>query len=113
MVFVGQTLDISTLICFKYKDEQGVQQRIHIIDDMAPRWSEVGALLKFSESDIDNIGSTCNNDAVKCCRRLLSKWLEGYNDSSDSRPKTWETLLEVMRDARLGELADKLESFTS
>ena len=110
LLFVGQTLDLTTLTCFKYKDEQGVQQRIHIIDDMAPRWKEVGTMLKFSEPDIDNIESNCHGDAVKCCRKLLSLWLQGQNDSNDSCPKTWKTLLEVMQDARLGQLADKLKT---
>ena len=67
-------------------------------------------MLKFRESDIDNIDSTCHGVATKCCRRLLSQWLQEHNNSNDSRPKTWETLLEVMRDARLGELADNLET---
>ena len=111
LLLVGQTVDLDTLTCFKYKDEQGVQQRIHIINNMAPQWIEVGRILKFSEPDIDNIKSTCHDDAVKCCGKLLSKWLQGHNNSNDSRPKTWETLLEVMRDAHLGELADKLKPF--
>ena len=107
---IGQPLDFTTLTCFKYKDEQGVQQRIYIIDDMAPRWKQVGRMLKFSEPDIENIRSTCNGVVVECCDMLLSKWLQGYNNNNDSRPKTWETLLEVMRDARLGELVIKLET---
>ena len=109
-LFVGQPLDLTTLTCFKYKDEQGVQQRIYIIDDMAPRWKHVGRMLKFREPDINNIDSTCNGNAVECCGTLLSKWLEGQNNGNDSRPKTWEILLEVMRDARLGELANNLET---
>ena len=112
MLFVGQTLDLTTLTCLKYKDEQGVQQRIHIINEMARRWIDVGTMLKFSDPDIENIqvDSSCQGDAEKCCRKLLSKWLMGHNDSNDNRPKTWKTLLEVMRDVRLGNLADQLEA---
>ena len=65
-------------------------------------------MLKFSEANIDSIGTTCRGEP-ECCEDLLSQWLQGHNDSNDSRSKTWETLLEVMRDARLGELADKME----
>ena len=87
-------------------------QRIYIIDEMASRWIEVGRMLKFSETDIENIhvDSTCLGDAKKCCGKLLSRWLQGHNNSNDRRPKTWETLLEVMRDARLGGLVEKLET---
>ena len=50
-----------------------------------------------------------HGDATKSCGKLLSKWLQGHNNRNDSCPRT---LMEVMRDAHLGELADKLESFT-
>ena len=78
---------------------------------MAAQWIEVGRMLNFSEPDIKNIlDPTTHGDTTKCCGTLLSKWLQGYNNRNDSRPKTWETLLEVMRDVRLDELADKLET---
>ena len=79
------------------------------IDEMAKQWTKIGTLLGFSDAVFDTLLSDpiCNGDAAKCCRKLLSRWLNGYN--TDSRPKTWQTLLEVLRDARLGELADELE----
>ena len=60
--------------------------------------------------NINTIETNCRDDPETCCEQLLSQWLEGHNDNNDSRPKSWETLLSVMRDARLGELADKLQN---
>ena len=97
------------LSCFKYNDKQGEVQRIYIVDEMAPKWKRVGRMLKFSEANIESIGTTNRGEPEECCEELLSQWLQGHNDTNDSRPKTWETLLEVMRDARLGELADKIK----
>lgn len=77
---------------------------------MAPQWNEVGTMLNFTVADLENIASTCQRDNVACCRKLLSLWLQGHNNNNDGRGKTWNTLLEVMRDAHLGELAVKLEN---
>ena len=40
--------------------------------------------------------------------RLLTLWLEGHVQDVSQAPITWETLLEALRDARLGQLADDL-----
>ena len=82
------------------------------MDEMAHKWRRVGQMLKFSASDIQTIIST-HQDDVDRCERLLTQWLQGHNDHNDSRLKTWKTLLEVLRDARLRELADKLDSILS
>ena len=110
-VCAGETLELDQMICFKYPDKQGKKQRVHIVEKIAPQWKEVGILLNFSISIIDSIATSCHHKPVECSTELLTKWLQGYNtDSKDSSPKTWETLLEVMRDAHLGELANELES---
>ena len=98
------------LTCLKYNDKQGEVQRIYIVDEMAPKWKRVGRMLNFSEANIDSIGTTNRGEPDVCCEELLSQWLQGHNNANDSRPKTWETLLELMRDARLGELAEKIKT---
>ena len=103
-----QPLDLTMLARFSYTDEQEEEQSVFIIDEMASQWKRVGRMLKFSDADINNIASTCHDEPQACCDRLLSQWLQGRNDHNDSRPKTWRTLLGVIRDARLGELADRL-----
>ena len=102
-------MDLTVLTCFKYHDSRG-EQRMFIVDDMAHRWKQVGHALKFSQPDIENIEITCRGDVVTCCGKLFAQWLGGYANDKDSRPKTWETLLDVMRDARLEALADKLKT---
>ena len=69
-------------------------------------------MLNFSEANIDSRGTTNRSEPEVYFRLpmvvpLLSIYaarncsVSSYRDS----PKTWETLLEVMRDAHLGELA--------
>lgn len=65
-------------------------------------------MLKFDESDLRNISK---GDHVECCEELFSLWLDGYNNNGkDNQPKNWDTLLEAMRDARMGTLADLIET---
>ena len=108
MCFIGIPLDVSTLNCLKYKSTSGKVERLFVIDDMASHWRKVGLGLKFKTAELDNIELSQQNDPVKCCEKLMGQWLDGFVDR-DSRPKTWPILLEAVRDARLGELANKLE----
>ena len=100
--------EITTLNCFKYKDEQGRTQRIYIMDEIAAKWKRFGLCLKFSPSSLNNIESTCRGDVEACVNRLLTMWLEGHVQDVSHAPITWETLLEALRDARLGKVADNL-----
>ena len=100
--------EITTLNCFKYKNNQGRTQRVFIIDEIGTSWNRVGLSLNFTASSLDSIESTCRGDVVKCCNRLLTLWLEGHVQDVSQAPITWETLLEALRDSRLGQLADNL-----
>ena len=77
---------------------------------MAPKWREVGKSLQFSPADLDNIAISCQQNPEDSCNKMLSQWLQGYVTERDDRPTSWETLLEAIEDARLGDLAKKLDS---
>ena len=47
---IEEHLDLTLLTCFKYNNKQGEEQRVFIIDDMAPKWKRVGRMLKFNEA---------------------------------------------------------------
>ena len=79
---------------------------IRIVDELAPDWKKIGYLLKFAECDLKVI-SKDNQSQAECCQCMLSKWLDGQNN--DNRPRTWETLLHVIKAARWGELAEGIQ----
>ena len=56
-------------------------------------------MLKFTPADLDSINSSSQGDVESCCERMLSKWLAGHVVGSSI---TWKTLIEALRDARLG-----------
>ena len=39
---------------------------------------------------------------------MLSMWLDGRNDENDNRPKTWATLIHVIKKARMGRLLKQI-----
>ena len=90
--------------CFKYHDENGTHN-IYIIDDIAAKWRKIGAILKFTGPELDNI-ETSNQGVQKCCERMLIQWLSGHVRGSTI---TWRALIEAIRDARLEKLANQLE----
>ena len=67
---------------------------------MAAKWKRVG-------TSLDNIESTCHHNVETCVNRLLTLWL-GHVQDVNQVPITWVTLLEALRDSRLGQLADTL-----
>ena len=83
-------------------------QSIAIIDELAPDWIKIGYLLSFTSSDLDSISQQYSS-ARDSCQRMLSKWLNGFCDKNDNRPKTWTTLLEVIKAARWGTLANEIQ----
>ena len=87
--------------------KEGKEEREFVMDEMASKWRRVGKMLKFSDSELNSI-ELSSNDVDQRCETMITKWLDGFVQDRDSRPKSWPTLLEAMRDARLGTLADKV-----
>ena len=103
----GDILALSELLCLKYNNGT---QRLFVVEEMAGKWKTVGILLQFTEANIKVIASS-SSDQKACCLELLSQWLQGF--SGDPRPKSWNTLLEVLKDAHLIQLGRKLENIVT
>lgn len=48
-----------------------------------------------------------NQDMHGACRQVFIKWLNGENGLRE--PRTWDTVIEVLKEASLGQLAQDLE----
>ena len=104
-VSLDEKPEIHELICYKYVNEHGVEQRLHIIDEICSKWDNLGSMLKFTQSNIESIMKTSQGDVEKCCKTMLTQWLEGRVEGRI----TWKALIEALKDVRLRELAGKLE----
>ena len=64
----------------------------YVIPEYAHNWRSLGELLHFKPAKLEIIFSDCRNDCKKCCRRLLSSWLEKDPNAS------WDRLLSAIDD---------------
>ena len=73
-------------------DEKPLMKDIdnHVVERWASKWKELGSQLNIGEHLIRNIEHDCPSDCGKCCRIMLSKWLE-----ETSHP-TWGALMSAV-----------------
>ena len=106
---VGDKPTLPDLLCFKYIDDSRTQRKIHIIDTLASCWKRLGLALKISDHHLDNIEHNYDNVEERC-QTMLKEWLRG---TVNGGPRTWETLVEAIDDARMEELAKQLRRLLS
>ena len=78
--------------------------------DARAKWRDIGSCIGVDEGTLD----TMKGNDGDCLNGILSHWLRGvYNPKEkNSKPRTWRTLIEALRDKIVHEeaMADKLET---
>ena len=74
---------------------------------VAAKWKDFGYLLDFDETGrtLNRIAKDHPLDAEECCAQMMREWLEGRG----SKPATWATLIDLLKDAEINDLAQQLE----
>ena len=62
----------------------------HVVERWASKWKELGSRLNVGEHLIRNIEYDYPNDCERCCRIMLSKWLE------ETPHPTWGVLMSAI-----------------
>ena len=77
---------------------------IHVIPLVATRWYELGLVLLETkcQNELTIIEADIKNDAVTCCRKMFSKWLN--TDESAS----WDKLIRAVRIVQLNNVANDI-----
>ena len=82
-----------------------------IIETIATNWKDLEYLLDF-----DRTGRTVHRIArehqlrpIDCCTEMLREWLQGRG----RQPATWATLIDLLKDADINDLAESLEGMMS
>ena len=78
----------------------------HVIPLAAPRWYDLGLELLETkhERELDIIETNYRNDAVTCCRKMFSKWLETQSDSA-----SWDQLIQAVKSIEVNNVANDIE----
>ena len=80
---------------------------MRILKDGANRRERIAIRLYFEGGMISEI-SKDSSDMNQACRTMFVKWLDG--DDELRVPRTWETVIKVLREAGLSQLAKNLEA---
>lgn len=89
--------DLSFLTLFKWKDGQGVVQRLRIIKKVSAEWRELGRLIGFGAADLRRIDRLEHLDNVECCVDVFNHWID--NDGHPTNyPLTWQGLYDLLCD---------------
>ena len=78
---------------------------IHVIPLVAIKWFELGVVLlepKY-QNELNTIEADIRNDAVTCCRKMFSKWLNTDELAS------WDKLIKAVRIVQLNNVANDIE----
>ena len=70
----------------------------HVIPSVATRWYELGVELLETkhETELDVIETNHHDDAITCCRKMFSKWLQIQSHSA-----TWDQLIQAIKNIKL------------
>ena len=78
---------------------------VNVIEKVAYKWEKVATRLHFEFSDIQRIKKDCHHQTVDASRHMFGEWLEGRG----RKPVTWATLIKVLNETELAEIARDLE----
>ena len=78
---------------------------VRIIGASAAEWEKIATRLYFEIEEIDIIRRDHYRRAINACQQVFMSWLQGKGRS----PKTWETVIKVLEEAELTEVASDLK----
>ena len=102
----GTPLNIRNLMVLRWNDKEGRQHRISITGAMKSKWQSLCDIMEIPNATVEYLVRNCRRDEEKCCRAILTYWLE---NGSPAYSATWEGLLALLEDLQLSSLFSKLD----
>ena len=102
---VGENVSMRNLTLMKWTDSQGNLHKLRIVQNICPKWRQIGNILNISDPLLESILSQYRGDLEECCYAVLRQWMD---NGSPDYPLTWEGLLELLNDVECSQVADEL-----
>ena len=64
-----------------------------VVPRVSHYWRDIGSNLEIAPDRLDEADADCSGDALECCMKVFTFWLNGEGKD----PKTWNTVLDVLR----------------
>ena len=82
-----------------------------VVPRVAPKWDEVGLQLNIQQYVLRSVEAD-GADVVTRCKNMFDKWLDGQYGTGNL-PRTWESVLEAVREAVGSEVCRTIEQSIS
>ena len=104
---ISSTNDKRNLLPFFHELDliSGNGKTVEVMELVAAKWEKVATRLHFDGAHISRIRQDSHLQAESACRIVFTEWLQGKG----REPKTWNTVIEVLKEMKLSELAHNLE----
>ena len=109
MVYSCVTDERPTLAELNLLMDQGGRE-LRLIDRVAHKWRDLAVRLHFELFRIAAIGTDTRSVRDACCR-MFAEWVDGREGLRE--PVTWATLIQVLRETGLSNMAEALKEIMS
>ena len=98
----------------KWRDDNGVPKELQIYSRIAHKWDVIASQLGLEPGEIKSIRSNYFDDHDRVTD-MLRRWFDDARSlpNAKSYPKSWDGLIELLKDARLSEVAEELHTALS
>lgn len=99
----------------EWEDENGTIKQLKIYDKIAHKWNHITTRLGFELGQIDSIQSIYPFSDYKKITATFRVWFENANGlpNADRYPKSWQGLINLLKDSELSEVATDLHTALS
>ena len=108
LIFSFAGLRLSLLNLLKWKDEDGQEQELRVVNEVGAKWYDFGMLLGLNLSQLNSWNVQYQADASKCWNTVIDQWLS--QGGTRDYPATWEGLYTLLRDTGYTKVAQKLKN---
>ena len=67
---------LSQLTLIKWRDGNGQEEELRLLEDMAPSWKQIGGLVGISDDRLFYYERQCFNDTMQCIRQVVRDWMK-------------------------------------
>ena len=82
------------------------EKRVQVFGKGAVKWEKIATRLYFDGNMIEKIRKDCPQ-AYQACQKIFTTWIDGKEGLRE--PIAWSTVIKVLKEAELGEVAKDLE----
>ena len=97
-----------------WKDENGVNRELRIYSKVAHQWRNIATKLGFEPGEIESVEENYHRDDIRITA-VFKKWFDNAKSlpNASRYPKSWDRLIMLLDDAKLGEVAEELKKALS